>query len=82
MEFDDFLAEYPSLKITLKTIGGTIHDRYIVTDYGKKNEKIYHCGSSSKDGGRKVSTITLVTDNAIYSPLIGQIVNNPALVLN
>ncbi|MBO7566910.1 MAG: ORF6N domain-containing protein [Bacteroidales bacterium] len=82
IEFNDFLAEYPSLKINLKTIGGTIHDRYIVTDYGKKTEKIYHCGSSSKDGGRKVSTITLVTDNAIYSPLIGQIVNNPQLVLN
>ena len=62
-------------KISTSSWGGT-------RNYGKKTEKIYHCGSSSKDGGRKVSTITLVTDNAIYSPLIGQIVNNPQLVLN
>lgn len=81
LEFDDFCNEYSTLKINLKTIGGTIHDRYIVTDYGLKSEKIYHCGSSSKDGGRKVSTITLVTDNTIYHPLIGTIVNNPELIL-
>ena len=69
------------LKIKLKILGGTIHDRYIVTDYGLKTERIYHCGSSSKDGGRKVSTISLVTDNAIYQPLIASIVNNTDLIL-
>ncbi len=81
LEFNDFCNEYSSLKIKLKILGGTIHDRYIVTDYGLKTERIYHCGSSSKDGGRKVSTISLVTDNAIYQPLIASIVNNTDLIL-
>lgn len=35
----------------------------------------------SKPGGRKVSTISLVTDNAIYQPLIASIVNNTDLIL-
>ena len=81
LEFDDFRAEYPSLKINLKTTDGKIHDRFIVVDYATKSETIYHCGSSSKDGGRKVSTITLLTDNVIYAPLFSQIVDNPSLVL-
>ena len=81
LEFNDFCNEYSSLKIKLKILGGIIHDRYIITDYGLKTERIYHCGSSSKDGGRKVSTISLVTDNAIYQPLIASIVNNTDLIL-
>lgn len=81
LEFNDFCNEYSSLKIKLKILGGIIHDRYIITDYRLKTERIYHCGSSSKDGGRKVSTISLVTDNAIYQPLIASIVNNTDLIL-
>ncbi len=81
VEFDDFRAEYPSLKIYLKTTDGKIHDRFIVVDYDTKTEKIYHCGASSKDGGRKVSTITLLSDNALYSPLFAQIIGNQELVL-
>ena len=45
------------------------------------DEQIYHCGASSKDGGNKVTTITAVTDGEIYHPVIGQLLNNPVLVL-
>ena len=65
-EFDDFKNEYPNVDITLKTTGGIYHDRYIFIDSGTKNEMIFHCGGSSKDGGRRVSSITKVEDVMLF----------------
>ena len=81
VEFDDFVSEYPDLNVTLLTAGGVFHDRYIVLDYDTKDEKIYHCGASSKDGGNKVMTISLQEDAAVYHPLIDRTLRNPQLVL-
>ena len=81
VEFVDFCKEFPGLKIDLKQAGGIFHDRYIILDYNTKAEKIYHCGASSKDGGRKVTTITLTEDTSVYKALIGQLLNNQPLVL-
>lgn len=58
----NFFAQFPDIAISLKTIGGAIRDHYIVTDYGSADEKLYHCGASSKAGGRKVVTITEIYD--------------------
>ena len=80
-EFSDFLCEYP-ISVSLHISGGIFHDRYIIIDYDSDNEQIYHCGASSKDGGNKVTTITAVTDGAIYHPIIEQLINNPELVLH
>ena len=80
-EFSDFLCEYP-ISVSLHISGGIFHDRYIIIDYDSDNEQIYHCGASSKDGGNKVTTITAVTDRAIYHPIIDQLINNPELVLH
>lgn len=80
-EFQDFCTQFPDIAISLKTIGGTIHDRYIVTDYGSADEKLYHCGASSKDGGRKVATITEIDDKQIYNQLVASLLNNAQLVL-
>ena len=82
MEFNDFCKEFPELKIDLKQAGGIFHDRYIVLDYKTQDEKIYHCGASSKDGGRKVNTITLTDDVSVYSSLICQLLKSPPLLLN
>ena len=80
-ELNDFKREYSHVSISLRTSGGRFHDRYIVIDYDTDNEQIFHCGASSKDGGNKVTTITAVTDGAIYHPIIGQLLNNPELIL-
>ena len=80
-EFNDFCREYPDVSVSLQTSGGIFHDRYIVIDYQTTDEQIFHCGASSKDGGNKVTTITAVTDGAIYHPVIDQLLNNPVLVL-
>lgn len=82
VEFNDFCKEYPGLKIDIKQAGGIFHDRYIVLDYNTPDEKIYHCGASSKDSGRKVTTITLTEDTTVYKSLVNQLLKNKNLVLN
>ena len=72
-ELDDFKKEYPDVDITLKTTGGIYHDRYIFIDSGTKNEMIFHCGGSSKDGGRRVSSITKVEDVMLYQNIISSL---------
>lgn len=72
-ELDDFKKEYPNVNIALKTTGGKYHDRYIFIDSGTKNEMIFHCGGSSKDGGRRVSSITKVEDVMLYQNIINSL---------
>ena len=81
VEFDDFCKEYSGLKIDIKKADNIFHDRYIILDYNSPDEKIYHCGSSSKDGGRKVTTITKIDDTSIYKPLLSQLQKKQVLVL-
>ena len=81
VEFDDFCKEYSGLKIDIKKADNIFHDRYIILDYNTPDERIYHCGSSSKDGGRKVTTITKIDDTSIYKPLLTQLQKKQILVL-
>ena len=81
-DYDDFHSQYPSIQLDFRKTCGIYHDRYIVVDYGRKTEKIYHCGASSKDAGKKVTTITKVTDRQVYHPLVDALLLNPVLSLN
>lgn len=38
-------------------------------------EKFYHCGTSSKDAGSKVTTVMQIFDKDGYYPLIGRVLN-------
>ena len=80
-EFDDFSKEYPNIALTLKTANGIFHDRYIILDFGTNNETIYHCGASSKDAGKKVSSVMTIADNEAYKPLIENLLKNHDVVL-
>ena len=81
VEFDDFCKEYSGLKVDIRKANNIFHDRYIILDYNMPDEKIYHCGSSSKDGGRKITTITKIDDTSLYKPLLAQLQNNQILQL-
>ena len=81
VEFDNFCKEYSGLKIEIRKADNIFHDRYIILDYNSPDEKIYHCSSSSKDGGRKVTTITKIDDTSIYKPLLAQLQKKQILVL-
>ena len=80
-DYNDFLNQYPSIQLDFRKTCGIYHDRYIVVDYDRKTEKIYHCGASSKDAGKKVTTITKVTDRQVYHPLVDALLLNPVLSL-
>ena len=53
--------------------GNIFHDRYIVIDYTYPYESIYHSGSSSKDAGKKISSIDRIDEIRIYRPLINDL---------
>ena len=79
--FDDFVKEYPNIKIQLFCSGGVFHDRYIILDYGTNEEKIFLCGASSKDAGRRISTILEDPDRKKYDSMIKDLLKNKKLIL-
>lgn len=48
----------------------------------QKQKKIYHCGASSKDSGKKVNTISLIDDPTVYHTKINELLSNPVLALH
>ncbi len=80
-EFDDFLKQYPDCNIKLKQTGKKYHDRYIVMDYGTKQERIFHCGPSSKDGGKRIGSIVEISTREIYHTLVDELIKMPELQL-
>lgn len=79
-DYDDFQREYPNIQISFRHTCGIFHDRYIILDYNTDNERIFHCGASSKDAGNKVTTITEVADRQVYHQIVDTLLNNPALL--
>lgn len=75
------MVTHDELSVVLKTSGGIYHDRYIFINHGDKNEIIFHCGGSSKDGGKRVTSISRIEDVMLYQNIIGNLRNNPALQL-
>ena len=58
-ELNDYLTEYPGRPICFLQSQGRLHDRYIVLDEElAESIQIYHCGASSKDAGKRITTIT------------------------
>lgn len=81
-DYKDFLNEYKSYSVSLKRTEGKYHDRYIVLDYGLKSEKIYHCGASSKDAGKRTTSISLSDNIKLYRPMINELLLSPELILS
>lgn len=81
IEYEDFTKEYKNINITFKKTNNKIHDRYIILDYNSEQEQIYHCGSSSKDSGNKITTITKINDKNIFHNIIDNLLENKKLIL-
>ncbi len=80
-EYSDFQRENPGRNIDFITSANKAHDRYIILDFNTKDMKAYHCGASSKDAGKKITTITQIKDISRYSEMVKGLLANPALVL-
>ncbi len=68
--YEDFRKEYPEMNIKMYKSGEIFHDRYIVLDYATSRERIFLCGASSKDGGRRISSILEDKDKEKYRDMI------------
>ena len=80
----DFKREFPNINISYKRTEGVMHDRFIVLDFGSANEKMYHCGSSSKDAGDRMTAITEFRDDAMkkaFHSIIQKMLRNRELLL-
>lgn len=81
IEYNDFHKQYPDISITFKVTNNMVHDRFIIVDYGLNTERLFICGSSSKDSGNKITTITEWGDHKIVEFLMINLFNNEQLVL-
>lgn len=61
-DFMDFGKEFSWIKVRLVKTRREFHDRFIIIDRKGKSTKIYHCGSSLKDSGRKLTVIDEIKD--------------------
>lgn len=80
-EYNDFITEYPKKTVTFLQTQKRAHDRYIVLDNGTANMKVYHCGASSKDAGKRITTITRLMEIDDYKRTVKELLANPPLVL-
>ena len=63
---------------------GASHDRFIVLDHLTKDERLFHCGSSSKDSGNRITVISELLDpyiRTMFSKRLSELLGNPLLVL-
>ena len=78
---NDFIND-TKMNISFRKNNNKFHDRYIILDFNTKNEILYHCGTSSKDSGKRVNTISIIEEKGIYKPLIEYILDNSELLFN
>ena len=69
------------INIKLIKNNNRFHDRYIIIDFNTNNEQIYHCGASSKDAGKRITTIIKIEEKEIYKTLINEMLLNEELIL-
>ena len=81
LEYLDFKKEYKDLNVKFIRTNNKFHDRFIIIDYKNNLEKIYHCGASSKDSGKRVTAINLIENTHVYYPMIDSLMKNKELVL-
>ena len=79
VELGDFRKQYPTIQLNFKKLGGGIHDRFIIVDYGTKDEKVYHCGGSSKDVGNKKMMVNEIRKSSEIDRMVQGLMKNERL---
>lgn len=76
---NDFIND-TGFNIQFKKNNNKFHDRYIIIDFDTESETIFHCGASSKDAGKRITTITRIEEQNLYKDLIKEIIDNDYLI--
>ncbi len=72
---NDFRAVRQDITISVDRTRNKFHDRYVFLDYGNSNEKLFHCGASSKDAGNKITTIMQIECPQVYHTMIEELID-------
>ena len=83
-DYQDCIKENPDFHVEFIRSMGASHDRFIVLDHGTKDERLYHCGSSSKDSGNRITVISELLDpyiRTMFSKRLSEMLGNPVLEL-
>ena len=72
---NDFRAVRQDVTISVGRTRNKFHDRYVFLDYGNSNEKLFHCGASSKDAGNKITTIMQIQCPQVYHTMIEELID-------
>ena len=70
---EDFKKE-TGINLILKPSNNRCHDRFILIDYRSEKEKIYLCGSSSKDAGKRATTITEIKQDYVNHTFFDELI--------
>lgn len=84
-DYVDYQNQFPGRTITFKRTLNKAHDRFIILDYGTKNERVFHCGPSSKDAGKKMAAITEFSEGDVKKTMhdvVAKMLGNQELVLS
>ncbi|MBQ6586175.1 MAG: ORF6N domain-containing protein [Coriobacteriales bacterium] len=84
-DYADFRVEFPYIPISFVRTDETVHDRFIVLDYGEDSERIFHCGASSKDAAVRLTTViselTSPVTKTLFHVMVDRMRDNPPLTL-
>ena len=83
-DYQDCIKENPDFQVEFIRSMGASHDRFIVLDHGSEDERLFHCGSSSKDSGNRITVISELLDpyiRTMFSKRLSELLGNPQLVL-
>ena len=83
-DYQDCIKENPDFHVEFIRSMGASHDRFIVLDHGTEGERLYHCGSSSKDSGNRITVVSELLDpyiRTMFSKRLSELIGNPQLVL-
>lgn len=66
-DYKDFAKEFPDKEIEFYKTNGAMHDRFVIID----DEKVFHCGSSVKDAGNRLTMIMELNDGYAKKGICG-----------
>jgi ORF6N domain. len=72
---NDFRTVRQDITISVDRTRNKFHDRYVFLDYGNSNEKLFHCGASSKDAGNKITTVMQIECPQVYHTMIEELID-------
>ena len=81
-DYQDCQRENPGFRVDFIRSMGASHDRFIMLDHQTENERLFHCGQSSKDSGNRISAISEFRDpeiKALFSRRLSVMLENPPL---